>query len=152
MSVSIIAGPASDAVLEKLGPIDPDRFALFQPSSQSKPEEIIARLRSIADKGDVTHLVIQCDAERPLMAYAFLFADELANVYRLASAGFAIDAGTLLDCLLDRKATSLSPSFIAEQIEFAGEIFLSGADNAPDFELAQSVATALNPHASLGHC
>ena len=147
MSVSIIAGPAADAVLEKFRAIDPDRFAVFQPSAESKPDEIIARLRSIADKCDVPHLIIQCDAERPLMAYAFLFAHELANDYRLATAAFAIDAGMLLDCLLDRKATPLSPSFIAEQIEFASDIFLNGADNGPDFELAQSVVTALNPRA-----
>src|ERR1043165_65300 len=99
MSVSIIAGPASDAVLEKVGSIE-----VFKPTSRSKPEEIVARLRSIAESGEGAHLIIQCDADQPLMAYAFLFADELADVSRLVSAGFAIDAGVLLDCLLDRKA------------------------------------------------
>src|SRR6476469_6581809 len=92
-SVSIVAGPAADAVLEKFGPATPERFAVFQPSPHSKPEEIVAQLRSIVEKGEVAHLVIRCEAERPLMAYAFLFADELADVAQLASAGFAIDAG-----------------------------------------------------------
>src|ERR1700748_2422874 len=117
MSVSIIAGPASDAVLEKLGSIEPNRVEVFRPSPDSRPEEIVARLRSVAEKGEVGHLVIRCEAERPLMAYAFLFADELADVSRLLSAGFAIDAGIFFDCLLDRRATSLSPSFVADKME-----------------------------------
>src|SRR5204863_6235550 len=74
MSVSIIAGPASNAVLEKFGPVESKRFEVFQPSPRSKPEEIVARLRSIAEKGEVAHFIIQCETERPLMAYAFLFA------------------------------------------------------------------------------
>jgi G3E family GTPase len=139
MSVSIIAGTASDAVLAKLGPIDSKQ--VFQPSHHSKPEEIVARLRSIAQSGEVAHLIIQCEPDRPLMAYAFLFTDELADVSRLVSAGFAIDAGVLLDCLLDRKLTSLSPSLIAEQMEFASDVFLDGADVA----VAQSIAKTLNP-------
>ena len=74
MSVSIIAGPASDAVLAKLGSIE-----VFKPAPRSKAEEIVTRIRLIAEKGEVTHLIIQCDTERPLMAYAFLFADELVS-------------------------------------------------------------------------
>lgn len=147
MSVSIIAGPASDAVLERFGPVGSKRFEVCKPSPRSKPEEIVARLRSIAQSGEVTHLIIQCETDRPLMAYAFLFADELADVSRLASGAFAIDAGMLLDCLLNRKGTSLSPSFIAEQMEFASDIFLDGATDASDFALAQSIAIALNPRA-----
>ena len=147
MSVSIIAGPAAEALLEKLDASHRKSFVLFQPGVHSKPEEIVARLRSIAVEGAGTHVLIQCEPERPLMAYAFLFANELADVSRLASAGFAIDAQIFLDCLLDRKATSLSPSFIAEQVEFASDIFLDGAGNASDFELAQSIAAALNPQA-----
>jgi G3E family GTPase len=149
MSVSIIAGPASNAVLEKLGPIESKHVVVFQSTPHSRPEEIVAGLRSIATKGEVTHLIIQCEPDRPLMAYAFLFADELADVSRLTSGGFAIDAGILLDCLLDRKATSFSPSFIAEQMEFAGHLFLDGAIDNSDFALAQSIAIALNPRARI---
>jgi len=147
--VSIIAGPAADAVLAKLGPIEPKRFTVFQPGAHSKPEEIVARLRSIAEKGEAGHLIIQCEPERPLMAYAFLFGDELADVSRLTSAGFAIDAGIFLDCLLGRKTTSLSPSFISEQMEFASEIFLNGEVDSSDFDLAHSIAIALNPRAQV---
>src|SRR2546421_832905 len=145
MSVSIIAGPASDAVLAKLNLIESKQ--VFRPGPRSKPEEIVAQLRSIAEKREVAHLVIQCEADRPLMAYAFLFADELADVSQLTSGAFAIDAGILLDCLLDRKATSLSASLIAEQMEFASDIFLGGVTDGPDLALAQSIAFALNPRA-----
>jgi len=141
MSVSVIAGPGAAAVIAKLRGI-----TLFDQRPDSKPEEIMARLREIARNGEVDHLVIQCEAERPLMAYAFLFADELANVSQLASAVFVIDSITLVDLLLDRKATQLSACFIAEQIEFASDIFLAG-DNRPDFELARSITMALNPEA-----
>jgi G3E family GTPase len=147
MSVSIIAGPASDGVLEKLGEIEPKKFAIFQSSPHAEPEEIVARLRSIADKVEVDRLIIQCDTARPLMAFAFLFAGELAKVSRLTSCGFAIDAGILLDALLGRKAAPVSPSLVAEQIEFANDIFLDGAVDAPDFALAQSIVLALNPRA-----
>ena len=149
MSVSIIAGPASDAALEKLSELEPKRFSVFRPSPNTEPEEIVAGLRSITEKGEVDRLIIQCEADRPLMAYAFLFAGELAQVSRLTSCGFAIDAGILLDSLLGREASPVSPSLVAEQMEFASDIFLDGAIDAPDFELAQSIANALNPRARI---
>ena len=145
MSVSIIAGPASDAVLAKLNLIESKQ--VFRPGPRSKPEEIVAQLRSIAERREVAHFIIQGEADRPLMAYAFLFADDLADILRLTSGAFAIDAGVLLDCLLDRKATSLSASLIAEQMEFASDIFLGGVTDGPDLALAQSIALALNPRA-----
>ena len=144
MSVSVIAGPDAGAVIEKLGGV-----TLFEPSSGSKPAEIVTQLKTIAEKGETAHLVIQCEIERPLMAYAFLFADELASVARLTSAAFAIDSATLLDLLLDRKATSLSVCLIAEQIEFASDIFLGNANGA-DCDLARSITLSLNPRARVG--
>ena len=146
MSVAVIAGPSADVVISRLRNSGRKGLAVFDQHSNSKPEEIVARLRSIAEKGETDHLLIQCEATRPIMAYAFLFADELADVAKLASAAFAIDSAALLDSLLDRKATSLSASFIAEQMEFANDIFLDGPDG-PDLELARSISTALNPRA-----
>src|ERR1051325_2821867 len=124
MSVSVIAGPSADAVLDRLRGSFVGAIAIFEHDAHSRPEEIVARLRGLAEKADVRHLVIQCEAERPLMAYAFLFADQLADVGQLVSAAFAIDSAILLDSLLNRNATSLSPSFIAEQMEFASDILL----------------------------
>jgi hypothetical protein len=146
MSVSVIAGPSAETVISGLRANIGKRFAIFEPDAQSRPEEIVSRLRATAVKGEADHLIILCEAERPLMAYAFLFADELADVSQLTSAAFAIDSETLLDSLLDRKANSLSASFIAEQMEFASDIFLDRA-HGPDFELARSITTALNPRA-----
>lgn len=148
MSVSIIAGPSADAVVSRLRDSDRKRLMVFDQGPNPKPEEIVARLRTIAEQGETDHLLIQCEATRPLMAYAFLFADDLAKVSQLTSAAFAIDAATLLDSLLNRKATSLSASFIAEQMEFASDIFLDGA-NGSDSQLARAIATALNPHARM---
>jgi G3E family GTPase len=150
MSVSVIAGPASDAVMDWLRASDRKGLAIFEQEAQAQPEEIVARLRAIAKKGEVNHLLIQCEASRPLMAYAFLFADELADVAQLASAAFAIDSVTLLDSLLNRKATSISASFMAEQMEFASDIFLDGAQGL-DLELAKSITIALNPRARVCH-
>ena len=146
MSVSVIAGPSAAAVMVGLHASIGKRFAIFEQGAHSTPQEVMARLRAIAEKGETDHLIIHCEAERPLMAYAFLFADELADVSQLTSAAFAIDSALLLDSLLDRKAMSLSASFIAEQMEFASDIFLDGA-NGPDFELARSITTTLNPRA-----
>jgi G3E family GTPase len=146
MSVSIIAGPSAGRVVSALRDSGRKRFAIFQHDVNTKPEEIVARLRTIAEKGETDHLLIQCEAARPLMAYAFLFADELVDVSQLVSAAFAIDSATLLDSLLNRKPNSVSASFIAEQMEFASDIFLDGA-NGPDLELARSITSTLNPRA-----
>jgi len=144
--MSIIAGPSADVVVSALRDSGRERFAIFEQGLNAKSEEIVSRVRTIVEKCETDHLLIQCEPARPLMAYAFLFLDELANVSQLTSAAFAIDAAILLDSLLNRKATSLSASFIAEQMEFADDIFLNGADD-PDFELARSISTALNPRA-----
>ena len=146
MSVSVIAGPASEAVMDLLRGTHRKGLAIFEQEAHAQPEEIVARLRALAAKGEVNHLIIQCEPTRPLMAYAFLFVNELADVSQLVSAAFVIDSATLLDSLLDRKATSVSASLIAEQMEFASDIFLGGADR-PDSELARSITTALNPRA-----
>ena len=148
MFVSVIAGPSADALMNRLREEGKKGVAIFDQKAHLKPEEIVARLRAIAEKGEVDHLIIQCEAERPLMAYVFLFADELVDVAKLTSATFAIDSVTLLDLLLNRKATSLSASFVAEQMEFASDILLGGADGA-DFELARAITTVLNPRAQV---
>jgi G3E family GTPase len=153
MSVSIIAGPSAGKVIDKLREIDAKISSVFEPDPHSTPEQIISELRRIANKGELGCLIVRCEADRSAMAYASLFADRspaaLTNVSRLISAAFAIEAATLLDALLDRKPTALSPCFIAEQIEFVNDIFLEGDGTGSDFELTASIINALNPRARI---
>jgi G3E family GTPase len=151
MSVSIIAGPAWPALVERLRGIERKRVAVLEQEPQSSPDEIISRLVAIAEKGGTDQLIIECEPDRPLMAYASLFAEPstpLSNRACLMNVVFAIDAGTLLDVLLDRKPTNLPSCFLAEQLEFASDLFLGNA-NKTDFELARSVASALNSNARI---
>lgn len=151
MSVSIIAGPAAPAVLDHLHEIETRRFAVFEQKSQSSPDEIINRLVAIAETRETDHLIIECEPDRPPMAYASLFAEPstpLSNRACLTTVLFAIDAETLLDVLLNRKPTDLPSCFLAEQMEFASDIFLGHA-NKTDFEVARGVASGLNPNARI---
>lgn len=148
MSVSIVAGSAARSVIDKLGAV-----SVFDESPGLNPEQIIDQLRMIADKAETNDLVIPCAAERPAMAYASLFADPATGLSKLAQVTrvvFAIDATLLLDALLDRKSTNLSPIFCAEQIEFVTNILLDGAINDPDFELARELVATLNPTVRIG--
>lgn len=151
MSASIIAGPAAAATIEHLREIETERLAVLEQNPQSSPEEIINRLVAIAEKDETDHLIIECEPDRPPMAYASLFAEPatpLSNRACLTTVLFAIDTETLLDVLLDRKPTDIPSCFLAEQIEFASDVLLGDATKT-DFELARSVASALNPNARI---
>lgn len=151
MSVSIVAGPAARLVTDRVRSCA-TRSRIFGPIAGSNPDQIIEQIKTIAQHGETDHLIIQCEAERPVMAYASLFANPsrvLAGLCRLTTAAFAIDSATLLDALLNRKATSTSPCFLAEQLEFVADILFDGAANDPDSSLAQAIAQALNPHARI---
>lgn len=166
MSVSIIAGPQADALLGKLDltagrrvgllTSDPSpgstSLAIFQQPPGSPPDEIIARITSVAEQRPVNELIIQCEAERPLMAYASLFAatspshSGLAKIAELTATTFSIEATAFLDAILARGSTTIPACFMAEQIEFVDEIVF---DDSPDFDLARSIALALNPGAQV---
>jgi G3E family GTPase len=166
MSVSIIAGPAADALLGKLN-LSPDRkvgvlttepsprsrqLNIIRQPSDSSPDQIIARLTSIAEERAVEELVIRCEPERPPMAYASLFAaggpsdSGLAKVAQLTATSFAIEATTFLDAILARASNTVPACFMAEQMEFVDQIAF---DDSPDFDLARSIALALNPAAQV---
>jgi G3E family GTPase len=166
MSVSIIAGPLADALLGKLdlardrgvglltsgsSPASTQLTVIQQPSGSS-PDQIIARIASVAEQRAVNELIIQCEAERPPMAYASLFAatspshSGLAKVAELTATTFAIEATTFLDTILARGPNAIPAVFMAEQIEFVDEIIF---DNSSDFDLARSIALALNPSAQV---
>src|SRR2546423_8103765 len=151
MSVSIVAGWTERVVTDKIR-TRAARSRVFEPVSGSNPDRIIEQITTFAQDGETDHLIIQCEADRPIMAYASLFADPsgaLASLCRLTTAIFAIKSETFLDSLLNRKATSASPCFIAEQLEFATDILLDGAANNPDLPLAKAIAQTLNPRARI---
>src|SRR2546423_1195827 len=153
MSVSIIAGSAARKVVDQVREIDAKGLRVFEQDPHSTPEELISGLRAIAEKGEISRLIIQCEADRSPMAYASLFADgspsSLNNISRLTSAAFAIQPAALLDALLDREQVSVSPCFIAEQIEFVSDIFLDGVASDSGSELARSITNALNSRARI---
>src|SRR2546421_4811163 len=151
MSVSIVAGPAAPVVTDKIRN-RAARLRVFEPISGSNPDRIIEQTTTFAQDGETVHLIIQCEADRPIMAYASLFADPsgaLASLCRLTTAVFAIKSATFLDSLLNRKATSASPCFIAEQLEFVTDILFDGDADDPDLPLARAIAQTLNPRARI---
>src|SRR4051812_48588595 len=87
MSVSIVAGPATRVVTDELrSRAAPSR--VFEPISGSNPDRIIEQITTVVQDGETDHLIIQCEADRPIMAYASLFADPsgtLASLCRLAT-------------------------------------------------------------------
>ena len=150
MSVSIIAGPAAKALLAT---VESSPGVLVEAPSGSSPDQIIDRIRSIAAKRSVNDLILECEPERPAMAYASLFAapddddSSLASVARLKTSAFAIDAAAFLDSILDRATNSIPACFMAEQMEFVDRVVFDG--DLADFDLARSIALALNPHAEV---
>jgi G3E family GTPase len=119
------------------------------------PTEIIRQIKTIADKDIVDHLIIRCDPETPAIAYASLFVQPndagqaLSEIARLITAILAISPSALVDALLERHQTEgpLAPCFLAEQVEFAGNILLDGVQESPEFERARAIAGMLNPRA-----
>jgi G3E family GTPase len=167
MSVSIVAGPAAESLLGKIqlqdrkaGVLTSESSANFgalttfkQPTGSS-PDGLLAQIRNIAEQGAVDDLIIQCEPDRPPMAYASLFAannpatSSLATVAQLVSTTFVIGAATFLDTVLSRTAnTGISPCFIAEQMEFVDQIVFD--DDSADLDLARAIALALNPAAQV---
>jgi G3E family GTPase len=165
MTVSIVAGPSAPALLRSLGQTEAaGRIGLLTNSelalrveglntfrlTGSDPEQIVGDIRRIAADGTTDHLIILCEPDRPPMAYASLFVagdhvpQTLTDIARLTGTSFAIEAGSLVDAMLDRRPESLSACFLAEQIEFVSNILLEGAR---DLDLARAIAVALNPNA-----
>ena len=150
LSVSIIAGPAAKGLLTKLE--SSPRTLVEQPSGVA-PDQVIARIRSIAAQRGTDNLILHCEPERPPMAYASLFAphdreeSSVADVARLTTSVFAIETTAFLDAILARAEKADPACFVAEQMEFVDWIVFE--DGSPDFELAKSIALALNPRAQV---
>ncbi|MEN3367878.1 MAG: hypothetical protein V7609_21 [Verrucomicrobiota bacterium] len=136
-------------------PNESDDFAVERLAHD--PAEITKQIRLIADKNIVDHLIIKCDPDAPAIAYASLFLPHddaghaLTGVASLITTILAVSPSALLDSLLGRRRTEgfLAPCFMAEQIEFAGNIFLDGIQDSPDFKRARVIVSTLNPRAQV---
>ena len=184
LSVSIVGGPSAPALLREMAKTNANiRLGLLNCSNQNEdpakkseltnlfieelarpregdaydPARIAAQIRAIADREVVDHLLLECDADTPAMAFASLFVPQrdaphpLAEVARLTTNILAIAPFYLLDGLVSRRDTAdlFSPCFIAEQLEFASVVILEGARSDPGFELALEIVTTLNPCAEV---
>jgi G3E family GTPase len=160
LSVSIAAGPSVSAFLgtiesAKTGLLTSSRteasknLTVFRLPPESNPGQIVNEIRAIADKRSIDHLIIECEPDRPPMAYASLFATADHLPQTLIATVFVIQPADLLDAILGRGRNSLPACFVAEQMEFVSHILLDAASNDPDFALARSIALALNPRAQV---
>ncbi|HEY8834168.1 MAG TPA: GTP-binding protein, partial [Chthoniobacterales bacterium] len=165
--MSIVAGPSVTALLETIsaGPTsgrtgllssrktdEPSKgLILFQLAPDSDPSRIVEEIRKIAGTRSIDRLVIECEADRPPMAYASLFAvpEALNDVAQLTEVAFAIQPNSLLAAILGHGTNSLPACFVAEEIEFVSDLFLEGVPGDKDFDLARSIGSALNPRTQI---
>ncbi|MDQ6626315.1 MAG: GTP-binding protein [Verrucomicrobiota bacterium] len=139
-----------ELIFEELGSADQ--------SDDQSPSNVAGQLRTIAEKGTLDHLLIECSDHAPLVALASLFLrqesetkDCRGDVTRLASVITIIDSVRFLDQLVTSRgaAAENSPCLTAEQVEFADVIVLDGEPTAPDFVLSEAITSTLNPRARL---
>lgn len=171
LSVSILSGPSAPALFQRINATETKRrLGLLTSATADRkalgfvveqlahdPAQITDQVKTFAEKGTVDHLIVECDPERPAIAFASLFlphgnaAHALTEVARLTTTVMAITPPALLDVLVHRRDSEgpVSPCFIVEQLEFASNIILEGADRDPDFALARAIASTLNPRAQM---
>jgi G3E family GTPase len=160
LSVSIAAGPAVTTFLDtidsaKTGLLTstrkdaPKGLPVFHLLPESNPDQIVKEIRAIADKRSLDSLIIECEPDRPPMAYASLFATAGHLPQILIATVFVIQPADFLYAILGRGKNSSPACFVAEQIEFVSHIFLDAVSDDLDFALARSIALALNPRAEV---
>jgi G3E family GTPase len=166
LSVSIAAGPAVTAFLETIDSAKtslltstrtdaPKGLTVFHQPAESNLDRILNEIRIIAGKHAIDHLIIECEPDRPPMAYASLFAapdrppQTLNDLSQLAAIVFVIQPADFLDAILGRGTNSFPACFVAEQIEFVSRILFDVPSGDRDFDLARSIAHALNPGAEV---
>lgn len=179
LPVSILAGPSGLALLREVISGDAKcRFGLLASSSLTSetihdqlrveqliaasgggydPERIKAQISAIAESASVDHLIIECDSKTHPIAFASLFLPDdgdgkrFSQIARLSSILLAIDADALVSSIVqgERVPGVTSPSILADQIECADVVVLSGEPASRNFLLAEAVALTLNPRARI---
>ncbi|HEV2841119.1 MAG TPA: GTP-binding protein [Chthoniobacterales bacterium] len=121
------------------------------------PGRIRAQISAIAESASVDHLIIECDSKTHPIAFASLFLPDdgdgqrFSQIARLSSILLAVDADALVSSIVqgERVPGVTSPSILADQIECADVVVLSGEPSSRSFLLAQAVTLALNPRARI---
>jgi G3E family GTPase len=179
LPVSILVGPSGRALLQEVIPGDANcRFVLLESSSVNSetihdqlrveqliaasgggydPERIRAQISAIAESASVDHLIIECDSKTHPIAFASLFLPDdgdgqrFSQIARLSSILLAVDSDALVGSIVqgERVPGVTSPSILADQIECADAVVLSGEPASSSFLLAQAVTLALNPRARI---
>lgn len=179
LPVSILVGPSGLALLREVIPGDAKcRFGLLESSSVNSetihdqlrveqliaasgggydPEKIRAQISAIAESASVDHLIIECDSKTHPIAFASLFLPDdgdgqrFSQIARLSSILLAVDSDALVGSIVqgERVPGVTSPSILADQIECADAVVLSGEPASRSFLLAQAVTLALNPRARI---
>jgi G3E family GTPase len=116
------------------------------------PAQVSAQIAAFAENAKVDHLIVECDSRTHPIAFASLFlpqAEEqgLSELARLSSIVLSIDSETLLRSLVHGSHVPglTSPCILADQIEVANLIVLSGDAADDGFALAQAIVSAINP-------
>lgn len=179
LPVSILVGPSGRGFLQDIVSRDAKgRFGLLASSdSDSQPthdqllvEHLVAadggaydpgrirtQISAIAEKASVDHLIIECDSKTHPIAFASLFLPDegdgqrFSQIARLSSILLAVDVDALVSSIVQGERVSgvTSPSILADQIECADVVVLSGDPASRNFLLAQAVTLALNPRARI---
>lgn len=179
LPVSILVGPSGRSLLQGVIPGDAKcRFGLLESSSVNSekihdqlrvekliaasgggydPERIRAQISAIAESASVDHLIIECDSKTHPIAFASLFLPDdgdgqrFSQIARLSSILLAVDSDALVGSIVqgERVPGVSSPSILADQIECADAVVLSGEPASRSFLLAQAVTLALNPRARI---
>lgn len=178
LPVSILAGPSGRGLLQDITREAQHRLGLLASSSADSqqihdqlmvehlaaadgggydPERIRAQISAIAESALIDHLIIECDSKTHPIAFASLFLPDdgdgqrFSQTVRLSSILLAADAHALLSSIVqgERVPGVTSPSILADQIECADVVVLSGEPASRSFLLAQAVTLALNPRARI---
>ena len=181
LSVSILAGPSVAALVKEVGQArTKSRLGLLTISTESAdsarntnllverlpspgrgdshdPVRIADQIRAIAERRVVDHLLLECDPDTPVMAFASLFlphsdsSHSLLEAARLTTTVLALTPSSVLKELLhnEKPEDTLSPCLLADQLEFVSVIVLEGDAPGPDFKLAREIVTTLNPRAQV---
>jgi len=178
LPVSIITGPSTRTLIKDILGGDPDcRFGVLAsaeaagaeaigegvmveelPTSSHggyDPAQIGRQIATLAGKGLIDHLILECDSKTHPIAFASLFlppdggGQGLSEIARLSSIVLAIDSATVLGSFVQGISTPGLPSscILADQIEVASLVVLNG--NPPDENLprARTIVSAINPRA-----